>query len=130
MYFGLWETQHASGKPDTEQLKLSAERALKLLLVYKKVFPIGQGYLMYYQGLYDSLIGKHDAALKAWTKGLDAAQKFNLLHEEGLLRVRLGTAESDTAKRAEHFKRAITIFETMGAVHGLRVANEAAQRFQ
>lgn len=128
MYFGLWETQHASGQPDTEQLKLSAERALKLLRVYKNVFPIGQGNLMYYQGLYDSLTGKPPAALKSWMKGLEAAQKFNLLHEEGLIRVRLGTAESDTAKRAEHFKRAITIFETMGAVHGLRIANEAAQK--
>jgi len=127
-YFAFWEAHHASGKPDSEQLKSSAERALKLLRVYKNVFPIGQGYLMYYQGLHESLRGKHDAALKSWIKGLEAAHKFNLLYEEGLIRVRLGVVETDPNKRDDHFKRATAIFETMGATHGLRFAKKAAQK--
>ena len=85
---------------------------------------------MHYQGLHEFLTGKHDAALKSWIKGLEAAKKFNLLHEEGLIRVRLGAVESDPTKRADHFKRAIAIFETMGAVHGLLIAKEAAQKAQ
>jgi len=130
MCFTFWEVQHASGKPDSEQLKSYAERALKLLRVYKNVFPIGQAYFLHYQGLHEFLTGKHDAALKSWIKGLEAAQKFDLLHEEGLIRVRLGAVESDPTKRADHFKRAIAIFETMGAVHGLLIAKEAAQKAQ
>ncbi len=65
-------------------------------------------------------------AIKAWRKSLDAAQKFNLLYEEGLVRIKLASAlrENPNACR-EHLERAIQIFEKMGAIHELRFAKWA-----
>ena len=69
---------------DSEQYKAFAERALKPIRAFQGVFPIGQPVTPYYQGWYEWLTGKPDAALKAWQKGLDAAEKFNMPYEEGL----------------------------------------------
>jgi hypothetical protein len=47
-------------------------------------------------------------------------------YEEGLIRVKLGTAlKDDSIGRQERFTRAIQIFERMGAVHELRSAKRA-----
>jgi len=109
-----------------EKHKLSAERALKLLRAFRKVFPIGQPYAHYYEGWYEELTGKPQTAVKSWRKGLEAAQRFNLPYEEGLIRVKLGSYLRDDPNACkEHFARAIQIFEKMGAVHELRFAGRA-----
>jgi len=142
VYFTLWEDalrfdppfgrqrDRASGAPDSEQLKLSAEKAMKLLRAFKSVFPIGQPYASYYQGWYESLTGKHKAAMTSWHKGLDAAKKFNVRYEEGLIRFRLGSsAMEDPNARREHLQRAIEIFENMGARRELEKAKQAQAGF-
>ena len=84
---------------------------------------------MYYQGWYEWLTDKPQAAVRTWHKGLEAAQKLNMPYQEGLIRVKLGAfLQSDTNLRREHFGRAIQIFEKMGAAHDLNVAKEAAQK--
>jgi hypothetical protein len=130
VYFTFWETTRTSGMPGSEKYKLPAERALQVLRTYKGVFPIGQAYAWYYQGLHEAMVGKKETAIKSWKHGLDAAQKFKQLHEEGLIRMRLGAHETDTSARAEHFNRAIAIFEAMGASHELQIAKETVKRFQ
>jgi len=131
VYFDMWESalQSADRGVASDQLRLSAEKAIKLLSAFKRVFPIGQPYLAYYQGWHAWLIGKPDAALRSWNKGLEAAQKFNLLYEEGLIRLKLGSClEGDLQLRRIHFERAIQIFEKMGAIRELRISGEQMQK--
>jgi len=126
VYFSLWNNAlHASGMSDPEQLKLSAEKAMKLLRAFKSVFPIGQGYAMYYQGWYESLTGKPQAAIKSWMNGLDAAKKFNVRYEEGLIRLQLGIVLENRNEQMEHFQKAVRIFETMGAMPELEKTKTA-----
>ena len=116
---------------DAAQHKLSAEKALNLLRSFQKVFPIGQAYAYYYQGWYEELTGKPQMAVKSWRKGLEAAQKFKLLYEEGLIRIKLGSSLRDNpGVRREHLERAIQIFEKMGAVHELRFAKRALETLE
>lgn len=122
VHFTLWDSAlRATGKLDTTTLKSSAGRALALLHAYRKVFPIGQPYLAYYQGWHESLTGKNQQATKTWQKGLAAAQKYEMLYEEGLLRLKLAGSGED---RSAHIERAIQIFETMGAEHELGLARK------
>jgi tetratricopeptide (TPR) repeat protein len=128
VYFETWERalQSPSRELDADKQKFSAEKAIELLRAFQKVFPIGQPYAHYYQGWYEELTGKPERAVRSWRKGLEAAQKFNLLYEEGLIRVKLGTyLREDPNARKEHFERAIEIFEKMGAVRELGNAKRA-----
>jgi tetratricopeptide (TPR) repeat protein len=128
VYFALWEqTLQSPGHGlDPDKHKLSAEKALKLLRAFRKVFPIGQPYAHYYEGWYEELKGKPQTAVKSWHKGLEAAQRFKLPYEEGLIRVKLGSYLRDDPNMCkEHFARAIQIFEKMGALHELRLARRA-----
>jgi class 3 adenylate cyclase/tetratricopeptide (TPR) repeat protein len=116
VYFTLWEAAiRASGTSDPEPLKSSAEKGLKLLRSFKNVFPIGRAYALYYQGWYESLTGKPQAAVRTWEKGLEAAQTYRLLYEDGLISVKLGLVK----KQNEHLARAAEIFENMGAAREL-----------
>jgi tetratricopeptide (TPR) repeat protein len=128
VYFELWErTLHDPNRQlDADKYRLLAEKAIKLLRAFQKVFPIGQPPAYYYQGWYEWLRDKPQNAIKFWRKGLEAAQKFNMPYEEGLIRVKLGIAlKGDLTERRERFARPIQIFERMGAVHELRSAKRA-----
>jgi tetratricopeptide (TPR) repeat protein len=128
--FELWEK---SLRPDlavdSDQYYLLAEKSLKLLKAFEGVFPIGQPATPYYQGWYEMLTGKHDAAIKSWRKGLEAAQKFNMPYEEALARLKLGTySKEDAETRREHFSRALHLLEKMGRVRRLQTAKAEAQK--
>lgn len=128
VYFELWERtlRDPNRRWDADRHRLLAEKALKLLRSFQRVFPIGQPSAYYYQGRYEWLRGQPQKAISSWRKGLEAAQKFNMPYEEGLIRVKLGTILKDnTVERKERFARAIQIFEKMGAVHELRSAKRA-----
>ena len=128
VYFELWERalRDPNRQWDVDRYRLLAEKALKLLRGFRKVFPIGQPPAYYYQGWYDWLTGRREKAIADWHKGLEAAQKFNMPYEEGLIRVKLGTVLRDNLlERKERFTRAIQIFEKMGAIHELRSAKRA-----
>ena len=131
VYFELWEKalRDSTRQFESDKYELLAAKALKLLRSFQKVFPIGQPVTPYYQGWYEWLTGKPQAAINSWNKGLEAAKKFKMLYQEGLIRVKLGTSLPDEVNaRGKHFERAIQIFEEMGAVHDLTVAKEAARK--
>ena len=125
VYFELWEKalREPNRHFDADRYKLFAARAIKLVRAFEKVFPIGRPVTPYYQGWYDWLTGKHQAAINTWKKGLEAAKKFDMPYQEGLIRVKLGaTSQESSDVSREHFRRAIEIFEKMGAVHQLEIA--------
>ena len=131
VYFELWvkTLQDPLRQLDSDKHKLSAEQAIKLLRSFQKVFPIGQPVTPYYQGWYEWLTGKHKAGIKSWNKGLEAAKKFKMPYEEGLIRVKLGShLQGDPNACREHFERAIQIFEKMGAMYELKVAQEEMKK--
>jgi len=128
VYFELWERalHDPNRKPDADKYRSLAEKAIKLLRAFQRVFPIGQAPADYYQGWYEWLTDKHERALTSWYKGLEAAQKFKMPYEEGLIRVKLGMVlKENTVERQECLALAIQIFEKMGAVHELRIARRA-----
>ncbi len=131
VYFELWEKalQIPERKPDADRLRLLAEKAIKSLQAFQKVFPIGQPVTPLYRGWYEWLTGKPEAAVKSLHRGLEAALKFNMLYEEGLIRLRLALyAQDNLDARKKNLWRAIEIFENMGAQNELRLAQEEAQR--
>ena len=131
VYFELWEKalRDSNRQSDSDQYKFLAERAIKLLRAFEKVFPIGKPVTPYYQGWYEWLTGKPHAAVKSWKIGLEAAQKFNMPYEEGLIRVKLGTVlQDDRIARAQHLERAIEIFQKMGAAPELRKAKDELKK--
>ncbi|HEU0295921.1 MAG TPA: adenylate/guanylate cyclase domain-containing protein [Anaerolineales bacterium] len=132
VYFHLWESalQDSSRKLDPEPLRSSALKAIKLVRSFEKVFPIGQPHTPFYQGWYEWLSGDNQKAVKLWNKSLEAAQKFRMLYEEGLVRLKLGMAETEPNIRAAHLKRAIEIFETMNAPYELGKAKELSRGLQ
>jgi tetratricopeptide (TPR) repeat protein len=128
VYFELWERalHDTNRKLDADKYRALAEKSIKLLRAFQRVFPIGQPPADYYQGWYEWLTGKREEALRSWQKGLEAAQKYKMPYEEGLMRLKLGTVlKENTIERQERLARAIQIFEKMGAVHELRVARSA-----
>jgi tetratricopeptide (TPR) repeat protein len=126
VYFELWERalQNPDGAADSARLRSLAEKAIKLLRAFKNVFPIGQPSLLYYQGWYDWLNGSRPQAVKSWNLGLEAARKYRMRYEEGLLHLKLGSALSNR----EHYDRAAHIFGEMDAIPMLRRARELADR--
>jgi class 3 adenylate cyclase/tetratricopeptide (TPR) repeat protein len=129
--FELWEKalQDPTQKAEADQRKLFAERAVKLLNAFQKVFPIGRPLTPLYQGWYHWLTGRPDAAVKFLHKGLEAALKFNMPYEEGLIRLKLASYEQGNLEaRKRNLWRAMEIFEKMGALNELRLAREEAQR--
>lgn len=133
VYFSLWEKslRERGGGLSSDQYNSSAEKALKLLRAFQKVFPIGQAYAHYYQGWYEELTGKPQLAVKLWRQGLASARKFGLLYEEALLRMKLGSHLRDVPEEgSQHFERATRIFEEMQAVHELRAARKVLSEGQ
>jgi tetratricopeptide (TPR) repeat protein len=130
VYFELWEKtlQNPDLKSDSIKYQSLAEKAIKLLRAFKGVFPIGEPELLYYQGWYQSLTGKHQQALKTWNNALDSAKKFNMRYEQGLIHLKLGTALTNDDAKKDNFENAIRIFDDMGAVPKSNIANEFANR--
>ncbi|NTU54696.1 MAG: AAA family ATPase [Anaerolineales bacterium] len=127
VYFTLWEKalQNPNGTAEPAKFRSLAEKAIKLLRVFKNVFPIGQPSLLYYQGWYEWLNGKRPQAVRSWNLGLEAAQKFRMRYEEGLIHMKLGGALAENAVlRREHYDRAVRIFGEMDAIPMLRRTRE------
>jgi tetratricopeptide (TPR) repeat protein len=129
VYFELWEKAIQTKRPDVDFLRQCAVKAIKLLRAFEKVFPIGQPVTPVYQGWYEWLTDNPDAAIKTLTKGLQAAQKFKMRYEEGMIRLKLAVyAQGNLEARKKNLGRAIELFEQMGAVNELRLAREEARR--
>ena len=129
VYFELWERSLRDSGTNSDHLKALAERAFKLLIAFEKVFPIGKAVTPIYQGWYEWLMGKPEAAIKTLRRGLEAALKFNMIYEEGLIRLKLAVySQGNLDVRNRNLWRAMEIFERMGALNELRLAQEEAQK--
>ena len=131
VYFELWEKalQDPAKKAEAHQLMALAEKSVRLLLAFQKVFPIGQAVTPVYQGWYEWLTGKQEAAIKTLKRGLEAALKFNMVYEEGLVRLKLAMySQGNLETRKQNLRRAMEIFETMGARNELRLTQEEMQK--
>jgi tetratricopeptide (TPR) repeat protein len=129
--FELWEK--ALGDPlkkeKADPLKQMAERAVRLLVAFQKVFPIGQAVTPIYQAWYEWLTGRAEEAVKSLNRGLEAAQKFNMAYEEGIIRLKLAAyAQENRDVRKQNIRRAVEIFEKMSATNELRLAQEEARK--
>ena len=132
VYFDLWEKalENPNGLQDASRLKQLAEKSLMLLKGFQKIFPIGKPYLALYTGRLYWDLGKLHKAVKTWQDGLEAAKKYKVLYEEGLLRVRLGSALTDApAEQLQHLECAAEIFDTMGAIRDLGITKALAEKF-
>jgi hypothetical protein len=130
VYFDLWEKalQNPNGLLDANRFKQLTEKAIKLLKGFRTIFPIGRPYLALYTGRRYWNMGKHQKAVKTWETGLDAAKKYRLLYEEGLLRVRLATAlKNEPDEQLVHLHCAAQIFAPMNAVRDLGIVKSLAQ---
>ena len=130
VYFDLWEKalQNPNGLLDDDHFRQLSEKSLKLLKGFRTIFPIGQPYLALYTGRYDWNLGKRQKAIKTWQTGLEAAKKYRLLYEEGVLRVKLASAlKSEPDEQLVHLHCAARIFETMGATRDLAIVMNLAQ---
>ena len=131
MIFELWEKalKNPAKKAEADQLKLLAEKAIKLLQSFQKVFPIGQPLTPIYRGWYQWLTGKPEAAIRTLQQGLEAALKFKMPYEEGSIRLKLASySQANLSARKRNLWQAMEIFERMGARNELRLAQEEARK--
>jgi tetratricopeptide (TPR) repeat protein len=106
--FGLWaEGRSRSGTSN----KAAAERAVKKLLGYSRVFPIGRAAALRYSGRLKEQSGDHTGALEEWSKALAAAQGLSMPFEEALISLNMGRRASDEARLAH----ALGLFQRLGA---------------
>ena len=130
VYFELWEKSlhDPAKKVESHQFQLLAEKSVRLLVAFQKVFPIGQAVTPVYEGWYEWLTGKPEAAVKTLRRGLEAALKFNMAYEEGLIRLKLvAYSHGSPETQEQNLRRAMEIFEEMGAHNELRLAQAEAQ---
>ena len=119
VFFELWEKslQNPDLKSDSVKYQVLAEKSIKHLRSFQGVFQIGQPSTPYYQGWYEWLMGRHEAAQKLWKKSVDASQKYSMPYEEALALYRLGISlPKDDPSRSEYLKKATAFFEQTDCV--------------
>jgi tetratricopeptide (TPR) repeat protein len=116
--FGLWARGRSRSSPAS---KTAAERAVKKLIGYSKVFPIGRPAALRYKGRLEEQSGDLGGARSDWGKALQAAQGLRMPLEEGLSSLNLGRIDGGD-DRLEHAR---DLFERVGASHFVEVANRA-----
>jgi eukaryotic-like serine/threonine-protein kinase len=82
--------------------------------------PIGQISAWYYMGMLHALRGKPDKAAAAWEKGLQLATELGVPFEQG------NGYRLLSANNADYKRRAIEIYEKLGATHYLNLLVESA----
>ncbi len=130
VYFDLWEKaqQSPNGLLDKNHFRQLSEKALKLLKGFRNIFPIGQPYLALYTGKRYWNMGKNQKAVRTWQTGLEAAKKYHLLYEEGLLHVQLAASlKNAPAEQQVHLDCAAQIFEAMNAIRDMELVKKLAQ---
>jgi hypothetical protein len=110
-YLSLWE----GGDPN---LREPAQRAVRLMYRYARVFPIGLPLAHLYRGNLEWLSGSHNAALHTWNKGLSEARRLDMTYETGRLHYEIGR-HLGASEGQEHLSRAVEIFRQLGAVYDL-----------
>ncbi len=116
--FGLWAAARSRGSAAS---KTAAERGVKKLIGYSKVFPIGRPAALRYSGRLKEQDGDEAGARSEWTKALEAARELKMPFEEGLSSMNLGRLDKDQAL----LQQARDLFEGMGARHFVDLTSQA-----
>ena len=119
VYLALWE----AGNPEYAR---AARQACAASRKYARVFPIGEAWAGLYQGLAAWLDGHPARALRAWQKGLAAAERLAMLDEEGRAYYEIGRhLPAGAPARRQHLERACALFQRLGARYDLARADRA-----
>ncbi|HEY3066629.1 MAG TPA: hypothetical protein VGL09_12605, partial [Methylomirabilota bacterium] len=122
VYLALWEA-------GSRECARSARRACTAMRKYARVFPIGKPLAGIYQGLAEWLDGRPGRAMRAWQRGLAAAERLGMPDDQARAHYEIGrhlTAQ-DPARR-QHLERARALFERIGATLDFARATEALER--
>ena len=117
-HLGLWERGRVRSAASA---KAATERAVKKLIGYSKVFPIGRPAALRYSGRLKDQDGDQSGARSDWDKALQAAQTLRMPFEEALTTLNLGRLDGDS----ERLQHARDLFERLGARHFVDVTNQA-----
>ena len=122
VYLALWE----DGKTEYAQ---PARQACAAMRRFARVFPIGEAQASLYQGLAEWLSGRQVRARRAWQKGLVAAERLDMPHDQGRLHFEIGRhLPALDPTRRQHLECACALFEHVGATDDLARAAEALGR--
>ena len=116
--FGLWAWRTSRSSAAN---KSAAERGLKKLIGYSKVFPIGRPAALRYSGRLKEQTGDEPGARAEWLKALEASRELKMPFEEALTSMNLGRLDKDQAL-LEHARG---LFESMGARHFVDLTSQA-----
>ncbi len=117
-HLGLWERGRVRS---VASAKSATERAVKKLVGYSKVFPIGKPAALRYSGRLKEKDGNQSGARSDWGKALQSAQSLKMPFEEALTSMNLGRLDGDAA-RLQHAR---DLFERVGARHFVDLTNQA-----
>ncbi|HMZ44823.1 MAG TPA: hypothetical protein PLI15_17365, partial [Anaerolineales bacterium] len=127
-YAGVSEvylTAFENGK-QPEDLKF-AQRAVKALLEFGQVLPVGQPRAWLHQGLLYWVEGQQKQAFRVWEKSLALAEQLSLPYEAARAHYEIGRHLSlNDATRQIHLGKAIEIFSGLGAKRELMQAQNAS----
>ncbi len=116
--FGVWAGGRARSSSTN---KSAAERGVKKLIGYSKVFPIGRPAALRYSGRLKEQTGDESGARSEWIKALEASRELRMPFEEALSSMNLGRLDKDQAM-LEHARG---LFESMGAKHFVDLTSQA-----
>ncbi len=115
--------------PEDASERQAADRAIQALGRYSEVFSLARSrYWLYRSGL-AKLTGHRDQASRLVGRAVSEAQRLEMAYDEGLAQLDYGRLPGvDLAERNEHLRRAIVLFEQLGAHWDLEQAQAALTR--
>ena len=122
----LWEDSLEDESGARRQYARAARRAVAELRRFARICPIAQPQAWLWRGLHCWLSGKRRRAQAAWQRSLAAAERLDMLHEQGMAHYEIGRhlPPGDVA-RAAHLQRACDVFSQLGARYHQRRAQAA-----
>jgi class 3 adenylate cyclase/tetratricopeptide (TPR) repeat protein len=120
-YFGQW-----TGGQDraSSANRAAAERAVKKLVKFSKVFPIGRPAAHRYAGRIEEQLGDENAAVAHWSKALKAARDLGMPFEEAVTSMNMGRVQRDR----DRLGHALELFEEIGAQHFVELTRAELRR--
>lgn len=120
VYLDLWENKNSA--PDLDK---RADRAIRALGKYSRVFPIGKPRFSLYRGRFAWLKRNPGQAKQNWQESLASATSLAMPYEQGLTHFEIARrSASGDPERQKHRERAIEIFSRVGAAYDLERAQE------
>jgi class 3 adenylate cyclase/tetratricopeptide (TPR) repeat protein len=124
VYLALWEDESKSQTPKTKShVRASAGEACRALRRFARIYPIAGPRAWLCGGWYDWLDGRPARAFRAWQTSLTLAERLEMPYEAGLAHREIGRHAGGDERRT-HLRRALEIFEQLGATHDAERARQ------